>query len=525
MEFFSISSIYGLSVVCLSALLFFSVFAMVWIFWLMPVCKNNKLRKNGFRGPSPRFPFGNLMEMRNKALHQVPSSSSSSSNGDHSRNISHDIHSIAFSYFAQWRKTFGRVFVYWLGTEPFLHVSEPEFLKKVTSGSLSKSWGKPNVFKYDRRPMFGNGLIMVEGDEWDHHRHIIVPAFSIKNLNGMQNLMVETTTNMIEEWKKLIDMGKHEINVEEYIIRNAAEIIAKTSFGISEEDGKMVFQKLQTMQTMLFKSNRLVGVPFSKLLSPKESQEAWKLGKEIDKLLLRIITSRKDQTCTINVQQDLLSILLEGNQARKKKFTTQELVDEAKTFFFGGHETTALALTWTMFLLALYPQWQKLLREEIMEVSNGDPLDSTMLTKLIKMGWVFNETLRLYSPAPNAQRQAREDIKVGDIFIPKGTNMWIDIVAMHHDRELWGDDVHEFKPERFMDNNNGGCKHRMGFMPFGFGGRVCVGRNLSITEYKIVLSLILQKFSFSLSPSYLHSPKIMLSLRPSFGVPLIVHPI
>lgn len=76
-----------------------------------------------------------------------------------------------------------RVFVYWLGTEPFLYVSEPEFLKKVTSGSLSKSWGKPNVFKYDRRPMFGNGLVMVEGDEWDHHRHIIVPAFSIKNLN------------------------------------------------------------------------------------------------------------------------------------------------------------------------------------------------------------------------------------------------------------------------------------------------------------------------------------------------------
>ena len=113
MEFFSISSIYALSVVCLGALLFFSVFAMIWIFWLMPVCKNNKLRKNGFRGPSPRFPFGNLMEMRNKALHQVPSpssSSSSSSSGDHLRTISHDIHSIAFSYFAQWRKTFGTWF-------------------------------------------------------------------------------------------------------------------------------------------------------------------------------------------------------------------------------------------------------------------------------------------------------------------------------------------------------------------------------------------------------------------------------
>ncbi|KAJ0966675.1 hypothetical protein J5N97_023592 [Dioscorea zingiberensis] len=407
--------------------------------------------------------------------------------------------------------------------------SEPEFLKQVTSGALSKSWGKPNVFKHDRSPMFGNGLVMAEGDDWAHHRHIIVPAFSMKNLNGMQSLMVETTKNMLDEWKKLMDMEKHEIDVEKYITKNAAEIIAKASFGISQDDSKKVFEKLQAMQTMLFKSNRLVGVPFSKLLHLKKSQEAWKLGKEIDKLLLKIITSRKEKACMINGsdddQQDLLSILLEGNQTQKKKLTTRELVDECKTFFFGGHETTALALTWSLLLLALHPEWQQVLREEIMEVSHGEPLDSTMLTKLTKMGWVFNETLRLYCPAPNAQRQAREDIKVGDTFIPKGTNMWIDIVAMHHDKALWGDDVHEFKPERFMESSHGGCMHRMGFMPFGFGGRLCVGRNLSITEYKIVLSLILQKFSFSISNSYLHSPTIMLTLKPSHGVPLIVHPI
>ncbi|XP_039118106.1 cytokinin hydroxylase-like [Dioscorea cayenensis subsp. rotundata] len=504
--------------------------ALLSVFWLLPSASLRRLKSNGFLGPSPNFPFGNLMEMR-----QTSKTSSSSTTTTTTTTIgNHDIHSVVLPYFARWKKLYGKVFVYWLGTEPFLYVAEPEFLKQIVSGVLSKSWGKPSVFRQDRRPMFGNGLVMVDGDYWQHHRHIITPAFSPANLNGMVSLMVESTTSMIDEWSKRVRSGESEIDVEKYIIRNAAEIIAKTSFGISEDEGKIVFEKLQAMQTMLFKSQRFVGVPFSKLLSPMKSYEAWKLGKEIDHLLLSIIKSRKENELaygTSTTHQDLLGILLARNQentGRERKLTARELVDECKTFFFGGHETTALALTWTLFLLALYPQWQDILRDEIIEVFNGDhhSLDSTILSKLTKMGWVLNEVLRLYSPAPNVTRQAIKDIKVGNkMVIPKGTNMWIDVVAMHHDEELWGDDVNEFRPERFKESNNGGCKHRMGYLPFGFGGRLCVGRNLTMMEYKIVLTLLLSKFSFKVSPSYLHCPRYMLSLRPSHGVPLILEPI
>lgn len=144
----------------------------------------------------------------------------------------------------------------------------------------------------------------------------------------------------------------------------------------------------------------------------------------------------------------------------------------------------------------------------------------------LQMGWVMNEVLRLYPAAPNVQREAREDIQVGDVIIPKGTNIWVDLVGMHHDPAIWGDDVNEFRPERFREDGlYGGCKHKMGYLPFGFGGRMCVGRNLSAMEYKIVLSLILGRFSMSVSPKYLHSPTHMLSLRPSCGIPLILQAI
>ncbi|KAK8944823.1 Cytochrome P450 714C2 [Platanthera zijinensis] len=505
---------------------------IIFLFWFWPAVARRRLLRGGFSGPRPSFPRGNLTEMycNRKVVVEGPLINARGAVDV----ISHDIHSAVFPYFATWTKIFGKVFVYWVGTEPFVYIAEPEFLKQVTtSGGMEKKWGKPNVFKHDRMPMFGNGLLMVEGDDWTHHRHIVARAFSTTNLNAMIGMMVESTAEMLDDWSSRMaaaEAGGREIDVEKDIIRNAAEIIAKTSFGIIQENGKKVFEKLQHMQTMLFKSDRLVGVPFSKILSPRQSYEAWKLGKEIDGLLLDIIRSRKENPGSAPAgggdQKDLLGFLLEGmdgGEGGRRKLTSRELVEECKTFFFGGHETTALALTWTLLLLALYPQWQKALREEIMEVSAGQPLTPHMLSKLTKMGWVWNEVLRLYSPAPNVQRQAREEVVIGEVVIPKGTNMWVDVVGMHHDRALWGDDVNEFKPERFKDHINGGCKHRMGFIPFGFGGRICIGRNLTILEYKVVLSLILRKFVLSVSPAYIHSPKIMLTLRPSQGVPLMLH--
>ncbi|GKV31143.1 hypothetical protein SLEP1_g39877 [Rubroshorea leprosula] len=520
MAFFSLSQAFNS--ILAAFLLILSLRALV-LFWVSPLQAYRKLQRGGFRGPSPRFPLGNIEEMTKKK------EDVSSFDSTHNTIISHDIHSTVFPYFARWQKSHGKVFIYWLGTEPFLYIADPEFLKKMSTGVQGKSWGKPTVFRDDRQPMFGNGLVMVEGDEWVRHRHVITPAFSPANLKAMVDLMMEPATKMLDGWMAMINTGNPEIDVEREIIETAGEIIAKTSFGLGNQKGRKVFKKLREMQITLFNSNRYVGVPFSKFMSPKQNLKAKKLGEEIDDLLLSIISARKDSMVTDSApQKDLLGLLMEESRldGRKgKSLTTRELVDECKTFFFGGHETTALALTWTLLLLALHPEWQEQLREEIHEVIPDKTIDFTKLPGLKKMGRVMNEALRLYSPAPNAHRQAREDIKVDDLVIPDGTNMWIDVVAIHHDRDLWGEDVNEFRPERFTDDIYGGCKHKMGFLPFGFGGRMCVGRNLSAMEYKVVLTLILTRFSFSLSPTYRHSPSHLLSLRPQHGLPLVFRPL
>ncbi|CAN4085905.1 unnamed protein product [Withania somnifera] len=484
----------------------------------MPKLMYRKLKVHGFEGPKPSFPLGNINDMKKELMMKRVSSSSVDA-------ICHDIHSMAFPYFATWQKLHGKVFIYWLGTEPFLYIADPEFIKKMSAGVMGRSWGKPTVFKRDRKAMFGKGLVMVEGDEWVRHRHVISPAFTTASLKGMASLMLESATHMLDRWVELINSGNPEIDVESEIIGIAGEIIAKTSFGISYKDSEQVLEKLRNMQVTLFKSTRYVGVPYgNQIMCPKETLKSNNLGKEIDFLLMSIIEDRKKMKKDVDgAKHDLLSLLLAGNG--RTGLSTREIVDECKTFFFAGHETTALALTWTLLLLALHPEWQTQLREEIKQVMGEGELDLTRHADLRKMGWVMNEVLRLYSPAPNVQRQARGDIQVDDLVIPNGINMWIDVVSMNHDKKLWGEDVNEFKPERFKDDIYGGCKHKMGFMPFGFGGRMCIGRNLTITEYKIILSLILTRFSFSISPNYIHAPSIMLSLRPTLGLPLIFRPL
>ncbi|KAF2578728.1 hypothetical protein F2Q70_00008095, partial [Brassica cretica] len=345
--------------------------------WILPVRAQKKLRENGFSGPPPSFPLGNLNDMKKLKTAMVMVEKSKSSTI-----INHDIHSTALPHFALWQQQYGKVFVYWLGIEPFVYVADPEFLSIMSKGVLGKSWGKPNVFKKDREPMFGTGLVMVEGDDWTRHRHIITPAFAPINLKAMTSMMVESISNMLDRWAIQINSGNPEFDMENEIIGTAGEIIAKTSFGVKGENGAQVLKNLRAVQFALFNSNRYVGVPFSNILAYKQTLKARELGKEIDGLLLSIINERKRSLVDGDDHHDLLGMLL---KADKGKFTATELVDECKTFFFAGHETTALALTWTFMLLAIHPEWQDTLREEIRQVIGDSEIEYNKLAGLKKV--------------------------------------------------------------------------------------------------------------------------------------------
>lgn len=140
---------------------------------------------------------------------------------------------------------------------------------------------------------------------------------------------------------------------------------------------------------------------------------------------------------------------------------------------------------------------------------------------------ILNETLRLYPPAIAIIRRAKSDVELGGRYkIPKGTELMIPIMALHHDPDLWGSDVHEFNPTRFEETIGGDSDRRhVRFIPFGLGARTCVGKNLALLEAMLTLAIILQRFSFRLSPAYVHAPTVLLLLHPQFGAPVIFTPL
>lgn len=135
---------------------------------------------------------------------------------------------------------------------------------------------------------------------------------------------------------------------------------------------------------------------------------------------------------------------------------------------------------------------------------------------------VIHESLRLYPPNTVVSREALKDLKFGDIHVPKGVNVWTNVVTLHTDPEIWGPDAYTFNPNRFANGISGACKLPFLYMPFGIGPRVCLGQNFAMVELKVLIALILSNFSFSLSANYIHKPCLKLVIEPEHGVDLLV---
>lgn len=136
---------------------------------------------------------------------------------------------------------------------------------------------------------------------------------------------------------------------------------------------------------------------------------------------------------------------------------------------------------------------------------------------------ILHEVLRLYPPAPLLNRVVRKDIKLKNLMITAGMQVSVPIISVHRDYELWGDDAKQFNPERFSEGVSKATNGQLSFLPFAAGPRVCIGQNFAMLEAKMALSLMLQHFSFELSPSYAHAPSSVITIHPQFGAHLIVH--
>ncbi|KAL7101741.1 hypothetical protein ACP275_08G073800 [Erythranthe tilingii] len=422
----------------------------------------------------------------------------------------------------------GKRFIYWNGVEPRLCLTETELIKELLSKHSAIS-GKSWMQQQGSKHFIGRGLLMANGDDWYHQRHIVAPAFMGDKLKSYAGYMVECTRQMVEGLGKAVEMGQTEFEIGEHMTRLTADIISRTEFDSNYEKGKQIFHLLTLLQHLCARATRHLCFPGSRFLPSKYNREIKSLKGEVERLLMEIIQSRQD--CveigrSSSYGDDLLGMLL--NEMQKKKsgdgfsLNLQLIMDECKTFFFAGHETTALLLTWTVMLLATNPSWQDKVRAEVRDVCGGAPPSPDQLSKLTTLNMVINESLRLYPPASLLPRMAFEDLKLGDLHIPKGLSIWIPVLAIHHSEEIWGKDVNEFNPDRFGSRSSGSGRH---FIPFAAGPRNCVGQAFALMEAKIILAMLISRFSFDISENYRHAPVIVLTMKPKYGVQIRLKPL
>ncbi|XP_042398487.1 cytochrome P450 734A6-like [Zingiber officinale] len=504
--------------------------------WWRPKRVERYFAKQGIRGPPYRFFFGCVKEMVGLMLEAASKPMVMPQN-------QHNVLPRVLAFYSHWKKRYGSPFLLWFGPTPRLAIADPDLIREIL---LSRS----DVFeRYEShsevRRLEGEGLVSLRGEKWAHHRKVLTPSFHIENLKLLIPFIGKTALSMVE--KLPTSSEEVEIDVSEWFQTVTEDAITRAAFGRSFDDGKAVF-KLQTQQ-MAFAAEafRNVFIPGYRFLPTKKNTNSWKLEKEMKRSLAELIVQRRkrkeeDWEQPQGNVKDLLGLMIDASETKQSTaagcppptgspsaaswMTVRDIVEECKTFFFAGKQTTSNLLTWTTVLLAMHPEWQERARAEVLRVCGPRDVPSREhLPKLKTLLMIIYETLRLYPPAVATIRQAKADVELGGYRIPQGTELLIPIMGLHHDAELWGPDVAQFNPERFANGAARAARHPTAFIPFGLGPRMCIGQNLALLEAKITVAVLLQRFSIRLAPSYVHAPTVLLLLYPQFGAPVLFRPL
>ncbi|XP_044454035.1 cytochrome P450 72A13 isoform X1 [Triticum aestivum] len=549
------------------AALWWAVRMLEWVWW-GPRRIERALRAQGLGGTQYRLLRGDIKEeqrlMRAALSKPVP------------MDRPHDIVPRVSPLLHRVTEQHGKVSFTWFGPYPRITISDPELVRQV----LANKFGHFDKTKLARlAKVFIGGLAVLDGEEWAKHRRIMNPAFHAEKLKRMLPAFSASCSELIDRWENLVtvSVGAIELDVWSEFQDLSGEVISRAAFGVTNEEGRRIFQ-LQAEQAerlvQSFRTNYIPGfsydphfpcyfvpnkqissvdscvpecflneisVPISETnqrifspfsLLPTENNRRMKaINTEVKAILRGIIEKRQKYMKNGGTDKDdLLGLLLESNMdysdadgKTNKGMTVEDVIDECKLFYFAGMETTAVLLSWTVVLLSMHPEWQDRAREEVLQVFGKNKPDLNGLSRLKVVMMVFNEVLRLYPPVMLINRRTYKKIELGGVTYPPNVMLALQLMFIHRDPAIWGDDAGEFNPGRFAEGVSKASRDPGAFFAFSSGPRNCIGQNFALLEAKVAISMILQRFSFELSPTYMHAPYAVLTLHPQHGVPVRLH--
>lgn len=391
-------------------------------------------------------------------------------------------------------------------------VSDPEHIQDVLMRN-AHDFSKAGMWAATRA-LVGDGLLNSDGEAWKRQRRMLQPLFNPRHVAGLGDLMVGAARTVVDELAQ--QTGPVDMGLTMTVLTQ--RVLLETMFGTAlptetaERVGRNIETAFKALNTRLF----LYWLPE---WCPRPGDAEFKASVAlIDATVNEIVAQRRANPVD---RRDLLSLLLSARDMDTGAgLTDQQIRDHLVTLFVAGQDTTAVALTWMWWLLDQHPEVDARFRAEIDEVLQGRLPTVDDLPKLSYARRVFQETLRLYPPAWIIPRYTPGGTVIGGRSVKPGTSLLVSPYLVHRDPRHW-EDPERFDPDRFTEERIAE-RHRMAYIPFGAGGRMCIGMHFALMEGVLAAAVMAQRVRPRLAPGQKVEPAARATLKPKYGMKMLV---
>lgn len=419
-----------------------------------------------------------------------------------------DFNTHRLDFFLRVAREHGDLASFRFGPRRMFLVSNPDLIEQVLVTDAKHYIKHFGARMY--KPVLGNGLVTSEGSFWLRQRRLSQPAFLKNRVLSYAPVMSDLTRAMLANWRP-----GQSINVHEEFSNLTSAIALKTLFGLDDAGDREEFVvSLRLAFDLLSERFRdLIKIPMwvPTLRNRRTKRAIAHLYRVVDGFIAAG-RARKEPG------DDLLSRLVSAQDDDGSRMTDTQLREEAMTLYLAGHETTALTLTWSWYLLSQHPEAEAKLVEEWQRVLAGRSPTPDDLHNLPYTDAVLTEAMRVYPPVYLIGREATCDLELGGYRVRKGTTIFMSQWVSHRDPRYFGPDPEAFRPERWLD----GLAKRIpkyAYYPFGGGPRVCIGNTFALMEAAIMLATVGQRYRFTLAPDAVIETSPQITLLPTYGIP------
>jgi cytochrome P450 len=402
----------------------------------------------------------------------------------------------------------------------FAWVTRPDLIEQVLLRDAARYVKSPMEHRV-LGPTLGDGILTASGASWKWQRKVAAPLFRNADVLAYVPAIVAAADDQINQWRLQGQGRPFTADVQgDMKVATFNVIISTILAGCEPNEAAMITRSDTTYMsgTPWLVASSVLGLP-EWLWHPGQRQVR-NAASNVRGAVLSMVRRRRAQIARGGeAPNDILGRLIAARHAETDEpMTDARVVDNLATFLEAGHLTTSQALTWTLYLLARAPDWQRRVRDEIAAVVGSGPMTAAHMDQLPVTTRVFKEAMRLYPPAPALVRMATQDEIIDGETITKGTLVVVSIYVVHRHRALW-EDPDRFDPDRFLPDRESG-RPRGQYMPFGYGPRSCLGMPFAMVEGVTMLVAFIRAARFDWDGRHLPEPLSQVTLNPKGGMPL-----